>query len=138
LEDLQVDKMQFMRMTCCGKATHKHCTDNFFGSSLSREQKGKCPHCQVKLPKNGEEQTERVRGWAEKGKAWAQASLGCKYNLGDAGVEQSYEKMVEYYTLAIKNGDPNAMFIWRLCMKREKILHIQSKKLLNFIHKQPI
>ena len=102
--------MQFMRMTCCGKATHKHCTDNFFGSSLSREQKGKCPHCQVKLPKNGEEQTERVRGWAEKGKAWAQASLGCKYNLGDAGVEQSYEKMVEYYTLAIQNGDPNAMF----------------------------
>ena len=47
LEDLQVDSHTFSRMTCCGKAVHLHCKDNFFGSSLSREQKGKCPHCQV-------------------------------------------------------------------------------------------
>ena len=31
------------------------------------------------------------------------------FSLGQ-GAEQSYEKAMEYYTLAIQNGDPNAMF----------------------------
>jgi TPR repeat protein len=35
--------------------------------------------------------------------------VGAKYRFGD-GVEQSYEKAIEYNTLAIQNGDPNAMF----------------------------
>jgi len=52
---------------------------------------------------------EPARGWADKGKAWAQASLGTRYRFG-SGVEQSYEKAMEYYTLAIQQGDPNAMF----------------------------
>jgi TPR repeat protein len=109
LEDLQVDDSSFVRMTCCGKATHDHCKDNFFGSSLSPEQKGKCPHCQVKLLTTEEEDFERVRGWADKGKAWAQADLGNNYRFG-VGVRQSYEQAIEYYTLAVKNGDPNAMY----------------------------
>ena len=96
------------RMTCCGKATHKHCRDNFFGSGLSREQKSKCPHCQVKLVSN-DETFELARGWADKGKAWAQSDLGNKYQLG-TGVEQSYEKAMEYYTLALQQDDPNAMY----------------------------
>ena len=108
LEDLQVDSETFERMTCCGKAMHLHCKDNFFGSSLSQEQKGKCPHCQVKFPSNYEEDSERTRGWADKGKAWAQANLGDDYKFG-IGVEQSYEKAIEYYTLAIQQDDPNAM-----------------------------
>jgi hypothetical protein len=93
LEDLQVDASTFSRMTCCGKATHKHCTDNFFGSSLSQEQKSKCPQCQVKVATSDEEAFELARGWADKGKAWAQASLGAKYNLG-SGVGQSFEKAI--------------------------------------------
>jgi len=109
LEDLQVDCYTFDRMTCCGKATHKHCKVRFFGSSLSLEQKSKCPHCQVKLPTTEEEHVELARGWADKGKAWAQADLGNFYNYG-SGIEQSYEKAIEYYTLAIQNGDPNAMY----------------------------
>jgi TPR repeat protein len=96
-------------MTCCGKATHKHCRVRFFGSSLSEEQKSKCPHCQVKLPTTDGESFERTRGWADKGKAWAQAQLGDNNRTG-IGVEQSYEKAIEYYTLAIQQGDPNAMF----------------------------
>jgi TPR repeat protein len=108
LEDLPVDDAFFARMTCCGKAIHRHCEDNFFGSSLSREQKGKCPHCQVKLPTTVEESFELTRGWADKGKAWAQAHLASKYTHGD-GIEQSYEKAIEYYTLAIQQDDPNAM-----------------------------
>lgn len=104
-----MDNKTFARMTCCGKAIHKHCNDRFCGSSLSREQKSKCPHCQVKIPKSEEEFAELARGWADKGKAWAQADLGQNYKFGQ-GVEQSYEKAIEYYTLAIQKGDPNAMF----------------------------
>jgi hypothetical protein len=110
LEDLQVDISTVVRMTCCGKAIHLHCRDNFFGSSLSREQKDKCPHCQVKLPATeAQEDFERVRGWADKGKAWAQVELGNAYKSGQ-GVEQSYEKAIEYYALALQQDDPNAMY----------------------------
>jgi tetratricopeptide (TPR) repeat protein len=108
LEDLPVDYNAFARMACCGKAIHIHCKDQFFGSSLSQEQKSKCPHCQVELVSTEEETFELTRGWADKGKAWAQANLGNKYKNG-TGVEQSYEKAIEYYTLAIQQGDPNAM-----------------------------
>jgi TPR repeat protein len=109
LEDLQVDASTFGRMTCCGKAMHDHCTERFFGSSLSQEQKSKCPQCQVKLVSTDEETFELTRGWADKGKAWAQAFVGNKYRHGQ-GIEQSNEKAIEYYTLAIQQSDPNAMF----------------------------
>jgi hypothetical protein len=109
LEDLQVDNHTFARMTCCGKAIHKHCSVRIYGSGMSEEQKDKCPHCQVKLVSSDEEHFELARGWADKGKAWARASLGARYILGQ-GVEQSYEKAIEYYTLAIQQDDPNAMF----------------------------
>jgi TPR repeat protein len=108
LEDLPVDCAAFSRMSCCGKSIHRHCKDNFFGSSLSREQKSKCPHCQVKLPSTTEE-VELTRGWADKGKAWAQANVGNHYRFG-AGVEQSYETAIEYYTKAIQQRESNAMF----------------------------
>ena len=104
-----MDNSTFSSLTCCGKAIHKHCSVRIFGSGMSREQKGKCPHCQVKLPTTKEESCELTRGWADKGKAWAQAQLGDNYRTGQ-GVKQSYEKVIEYYTLAIQKGDPNAMF----------------------------
>ena len=96
LEDLPVDDAVFVRMTCCGKAIHLHCKDNFFGSSLSQEQKDKCPHCQVKLVSTEKELYELALGWADKGKAWAQAYVGIKYFHG-RGVQQSYEKAIEYW-----------------------------------------
>jgi hypothetical protein len=137
LEDLPVDCAAFVRMSCCGKTIHGHCKDNFFGSSLSREQKSRCPHCQVKIPSSDEKHFEHTRGWADKGKAWAQAELGARYRLGH-GVEQSYEKAMEYYTLAVQNGDPNAMHQLADCMNMEKVLQNQSKKVLNIMHKQRI
>ena len=88
-----MDMNTFTRMTCCGKAIHRHCNDNFFGSSLSQEQKDKCPHCQVKLPSTDEESFELARGWADKGKAWAQSVLGDDYRIGQ-GVKQSFEKVI--------------------------------------------
>jgi TPR repeat protein len=135
LEDLQVDDNTFDRMTCCGKATHKHCRVRFFGSGLSLEQKSKCPHCQVKLPTTDEEDFERTRGWADKGKAWAQAHLGFKYKFGE-GIEQSYELNILHwqYKMVIQMR----WFSWLICIIRDKVLQNHSKKLLNFLHKQPI
>ena len=52
---------------------------------------------------------EQVRGWADKGKAWAQSQLGSAFQFG-VGVKQSYEKAFEYYTLAIQQSDASAMF----------------------------
>jgi TPR repeat protein len=104
-----VDSSTFGRMTCCGKAMHKHCTDRFFGSSMSREQKSKCPQCQIELPTTVEETFELTRGWADKGKAWAQADLANAYKHGQ-GVEQSNEKAIEYCTLALQHDEPNAMY----------------------------
>jgi TPR repeat protein len=109
LEDLPVDAASFARMSCCGKAIHVHCKDNFLGSSLSQEQKDKCPHCQVELPSTEEEDFELTRGWADKGKTWAQSQLGNMYRLG-VGVKQSYEQAMEYFKKAIQQRDPTAMF----------------------------
>jgi len=110
LEDLPVDATSFVRMTCCGKAIHLHCRADIHGSSMSREQKGKCPHCQVKHQSTDEETFERVRGWADKGKAWAQTHLGNLYIRG-IGVKQSYEIAIEYLKKALQQRDPNAMFV---------------------------
>ena len=81
-----MDGSTFARMTCCGKAIHRHCSVRIFGSGMSREQKGKCPHCQVKLPTTEEEGFELARGWADKGKTWARSTLGDLYRFG-SGVE---------------------------------------------------
>ena len=109
VKDLPVDAASFARMTCCGKAIHNHCKDTFFESSLSQEPNDKCPRCQVELFATDEELFGLARGWADKGKAWAQFLVGNKYRSGD-GVKQSYEKAIEYYTLALHQGDPNAIY----------------------------
>jgi TPR repeat protein len=76
---------------------------------LSQEQKDKCPQCQVKLASTDEEHFELIRDWAEKGKVWAQVSLGNAYRFGK-GVQQSNEKAFEYFTTGVQQSDPNAMF----------------------------
>ena len=107
LDKLQVDARTFVCAACCGKRVHTDCRAN--PSSMSQEQKSKCPHCQVKLPITHEEHFELVRRWADKGKAWAQASLGNAYRVGQ-GVGQSDEQAIRYLTLALQQNDSNAMF----------------------------
>ena len=50
--------------------------------------------CRAKYPNAGEESTEQVRRWVEKGKAWAQCMLGQMYADG-VGVDQSYQQARE-------------------------------------------
>jgi len=57
-------------------------------SSMSHKQKNQCVMFRTKYPASAEETVEQLRPWVEKGKAWAQATLGDKYYQG-LGVDQS-------------------------------------------------
>ena len=65
--------------------------------------------CRTVSHKSEEEQTERVRRWADKGKAWAQDMLGQMYRDGE-GVDQSYQRAKELYDLAVSQGEANAQY----------------------------
>ena len=65
--------------------------------------------CRTVSAKSEEEQTERIRRWADKGKAWAQFMLGGKYERGE-GVEQSYQRAAELYELAANQGHASAQY----------------------------
>jgi TPR repeat protein len=109
MEELPVGANTFARLTCCGKAMHKHCDKRVKGSKMSLAQKNRCPECRQKVPDTEEEGVKQIRVWVDKGKAWAQTTLANKYKFG-TGVPQSYEKAIEYLNMAIKQGDPNAMY----------------------------
>jgi len=109
IEALQKDDTKFIRYTCCGKGIHMWCDAGILVSSLSDKQKNCCPLCRTKYPTSKEETIERLRPWAEKGKAWAQSVLGDRYYLGK-GVDQSYQQARELYELAANQGNAVAQF----------------------------
>ena len=109
IEALQKNTTKFVRFACCGKGIHIWCDEGIKVSSLSDEQKRSCPLCRAKDPKSAEEQIERLRRWVEKGKAWAQSSLGDMYHDGN-GVDQSYQQAKELYELAASQGCASAQF----------------------------
>jgi len=109
MDDLPVDATTFTRLTCCGKAMHKHCDERVVGSKMSLAQKRRCPECRQKVPASDEDAVKQVRVWVDKGKPWAQAHLANAYRFGK-GVPQSYEEAIEYYNMAVKQGCPNAMY----------------------------
>jgi len=104
IEELQKDAIKFYRFTCCGKGIHKWCYEGILVSSLSDAQKGSCPLCRTEYANAGsKEDIKRLRRWVEKGKAWAQCLLGERYERG-VGVDQSYQRAVELYNLAVSQG----------------------------------
>ena len=87
---------EVVRLTCCGKGTHKKCHDNIYASSMTDKQKSQCIMCRTKHVAVGSKKNiERIRRWAEKGKAWAQDMLGERYFRG-TGVAQSYQRAKDY------------------------------------------
>ena len=109
LEDLPKNEGIVQWASCCGKGYHVECLKNFFSSTMTNEQKSKCPHCQTKFSNSPVEEFKRTLVWAEKGKATAQFKLGTMFDNGQ-GVEQSYEKAVEYFTMAAEQGHPDGQF----------------------------
>ena len=108
MDDLQVDDNTFARLTCCGKAMHKHCNKRIKGSTMSMALKNKCPQCRAKFPTSYKGTVKQVRKWANADKAWAQTTLAELYHRG-RGVPQSDEEAIRYYEMAVEQGDPNAM-----------------------------
>ena len=109
IEALQKDSHKFLRFSCCGKGIHQWCRKGIHASSLSDEQKYSCPLCRTKYPDSAKEEIERLRPWVEKGKAWAQCSLGQRYLNGE-GVDQSYQRAKELYELAANQGQATAQY----------------------------
>jgi hypothetical protein len=109
LEDLPKNEGIVQWASCCGKGYHVECVKNFFSSTMTNEQKSKCPHCQTKFSTSPEEEFKRTLVWAEKGKATFQCNLGTMFVNGE-GVDQSYEKAVEYYTMAAEQGDAGGQY----------------------------
>ena len=109
IEALQKDSSKFNRMICCGKGMHKWCYEGIKVSSLSDEQKNSCPLCRTTYPSGEEEAIDQLRPWVEKGKAWAQFSVGQHYDHGH-GVDQSYQQARELYELSASQGFVSAQF----------------------------
>jgi hypothetical protein len=98
MDDLQVDDKTFTRLTCCGQAMDHECWAKFQNSTMPQAQKDVCPQCRTTFPTSNEEGVKQVRVWVEKGKPWAQTSLGDLYRFG-TGVPQSYEESIEYLNM---------------------------------------
>ena len=107
-ESLPKLSSNFMRMICCGNGMHIKCFDGIKEvSSLSDKQKGSCLLCRTKYSKSNEEHIVQLHPWVEKGIAWAQSMLGCKYRDG-VGVDQSYQHARELFELAASQGEADA------------------------------
>ena len=110
IEPLQKDPTKFIRFACCGKGIHIWCHKGIQLSSLSHAQKNCCPLCRTKAVKKGSSKDiEQELRWVEKGKAWAQSMLAQRYEHG-VGVDQSYPRARELYTLAASQGYATAQF----------------------------
>jgi len=100
---------KFSTAACCGKGIHDKCRDDMIASSMSLKQKNHCVMCRTKYPASEKEAVEQLRPWVEKGKAWAQNSLGQMYEHGK-GVDQSCQQAIELYELAASQGWATALF----------------------------
>jgi len=109
VDALQKIKTKFYRYTCCGKGIHRWCDAGIEASSLSDEQKSRCPLCRTEYSKSDEETVQRLHPWVEKGKAWAQSWLGERYRDG-LGVEQSYQRGKELFELSASQGEASAQY----------------------------
>eukprot|EP00928_Gymnodinium_smaydae_P004470 TRINITY_DN11517_c1_g2_i1.p1 TRINITY_DN11517_c1_g2~~TRINITY_DN11517_c1_g2_i1.p1 ORF type:complete len:391 (-),score=59.41 TRINITY_DN11517_c1_g2_i1:106-1179(-) len=99
----------FQRLVCCGgqicpacdsarrEASQKNGGD---GKKSSRE---KCVACKADLPTSTAESLVHARKHAKKGKAWAQHSLGYRYEVGQ-DVEVDCAEAVKWFRLAADQG----------------------------------
>jgi hypothetical protein len=108
---LPLEALEVIYSSCCGNTLHLDCYDTYCQSTASdRHRRRKCLACKDKLPAFGsKEAVKNIKKWARKGKSWAQFYLGKLYEYAEFGLPQSNEKALEWYNLAIKQNNPNAM-----------------------------
>ena len=89
--------------------------------------------CRTMGPTSDEERVERVRRWADKGKAWAQSMLGDRY-AGGIGVDQSYQQAKELFELAASQGKSTShvhmqmVKVWIKVMREQQNIMRQHSK----------
>ena len=87
---------------CCGQRMCAKCINNQLLTSRGEELN--CPFCRSPLIYHNEQKyLSQLLLWAEKGRAWAQHSLGLRYEDGKYA-EKDIEKSLYYYALAAKQG----------------------------------
>ena len=104
LEPLTKLNMTIIRYVCCGKQMHAKCERGMNSSKLTINQKLRCICCRAVATFSGsKEHTKHIENWANKGRGWAQSSLGDLYFKGE-GVTRDYKTAIKWYKLAEQQG----------------------------------
>ena len=97
----------FARMFCCGQGRCYTCIKQLQSTNMELQVKVvlKCMYCQNPyiIPDSLEE-TELIRRWANEEKTWALCRLSERYQNGEAGCEQSYQRAAELLEIAASKG----------------------------------
>ena len=65
LDNIPIDCMKVVRLTCCGKGLHIHCAEQL-NQTKSKNIRNHCPLCRTKRATTDEEATERVQVWVKR------------------------------------------------------------------------
>jgi TPR repeat protein len=86
----------------CGKVMHMKCARQLLGTkSLNYE----CPMCRASFVSVGsEESVERLQKWSQRGRSWAQFSLGTIYDQGLGVIKKDPKRACKLYKLAADQG----------------------------------
>ena len=106
-----LDVKSYFLCTQCGKVMHWKCAQRLVGTKgLSVETRNSCPMCRApQVPFGSKEHVDRLQRWTQRGKSWAQFSLGVSYNKG-RGVKYDPKRACELYKLAADQGHHFAQY----------------------------
>lgn len=149
------------RSVCCGKLTCADCVKDLQGHQLKSIEKMRaraenpntssdghameraqkqvdqslsCPNCRKKLPQSAKESFEMVKEHAENGHAWAQQSLGGKYENGQ-GVAKNPKKAAKWFKRGAEQGHPWSMSSYGHCLRAGKGVRADVKEAMVWFEK---
>lgn len=93
-----------------------------------------CSHCRAKTPQSAEESFEMVKENAENGLAWAQHSLGTKYESGK-GVSVNHKKAAKWFKRAADQGHPWAMSSYGDCLRNGRGVRTDVREAMMWFEK---
>ena len=109
LAQVKGERINAVRMTCCGTLICESCYDKMWQSADATGIPFSCPICRTLPSKTAKEEFNRALDHAKIGRPWAQEMVGQYYMLGYA-VTKSDKKAFEFYSLAAEQGNANAQY----------------------------
>eukprot|EP00563_Minutocellus_polymorphus_P016227 CAMPEP_0181056892 /NCGR_PEP_ID=MMETSP1070-20121207/19957_1 /TAXON_ID=265543 /ORGANISM="Minutocellus polymorphus, Strain NH13" /LENGTH=379 /DNA_ID=CAMNT_0023136265 /DNA_START=24 /DNA_END=1163 /DNA_ORIENTATION=+ len=149
------------RSVCCGKLTCADCVKDLRGHQAKSIEKMharaqdpntasddhamerarrqvaqslSCSNCRAKMPQTPKENFEMVKEHAENGHAWAQHSLGTKYESGK-GVAVNPKKAAKWFKRAAEQGHPWAMSSYGHCLRSGRGVRADVKEAMIWFEK---